>query len=94
MLMMVKTGKRSLSKKALYRLDQAEVDVGLRVRKDPVIYRTKKTAPNAGDNQGVAVHPDQLKTFMNYMKGEFGKLQEAIKKLDDDIKELKKGRKT
>ena len=78
MLMMVKTGRRSLSSKAIYRLEQAEIKAGLRkaplqpmvVQEPPAIYPAR---------------PLTLEALRDYMAEEF-------RKLHREIEELKKGR--
>lgn len=78
MLMMVKTGKRSLSTKALYRLEQAEIDAGIReqpkppmmIQEPPAIYLDR---------------PLTLESLRDYMAEEF-------RKLHREIQEIKNGR--
>ena len=79
MLMMVKTGKRRLSGKALYRLEQAEREAGI-LPKEPQIparttptVRESKAYPDPGDGDVVAM------------------LQEILRRLDRLEKRAKQG---
>lgn len=79
MLMMVKTGRRSLSSKALYRLEQAEIKAGIRKappRQPLMVQEELVKYPN---------RPLTLEALRDYMAEEF-------RKLHREIQELKKGR--
>ncbi len=96
MLMMVKTGKRSLSSKALYRLEQAEIDAGIRAPPAEPPLRVAESGMRYAAGDGLfksdETAQDQLSELREYMATEFSRLHDELKKLDKKIQGIKEGR--